>query len=565
MLVESALALLAVTADSIVSMPAPSRRALRLGRPLGRLRAAQRSIGLAEGDRAVVGTWSSLGLALQGARLQGAGGASGANEWLGLPKRGDAGTTAIFVALVVPLLLPGRAEGPTAGLCARAGASRRSSSAVLIHLTLIWALQSLFGGVEALRTVGMAGLGNALVASSGPRRRRRAHAGLFQGAAALVVFGAGTGDEGRLRVALALAAHAVAATVISLAVRRARLLAGSGGARAMPQTTIFAWIAGLSLVGSPFTLGGLATSIGLGSAVRDDAEGWSMVVLIGIAALTGLVLVPLLMKSSGVEEECDPAAEGGDPGAVAVPAAAGLGAAFLVATGIVPGAVQFLLPHPGASLAAYPGPVILAGTIVGGAVLGVAFSAPSRPLTSGAFVDILSAHEAQRASRPGGRPPRLPADGQVAGDRRSGAPPRRDRQAARRAGGVGARCRSRSRAFDVHGDGARRRDPARGGRGGLRRPRGDGGRSGRRGPRLRVHRRPERSRGRSPRDPEGQKRATSGPSRTSPASDEGVRARQAPQTREQAEAHAVLVAGEAERRRPRAEGLARNRTGPMPS
>ena len=159
--------------------------------------------------------------------------------------------------------------------------------------------------------------------------------------------------------------------MISLAVRRARLLAGSGGARAMPQTTIFAWIAGLSLVGSPFTLGGLATSIGLGSAVRDGAEGWSMVVLSGIAALTGLVLVPLLMKSSGVEEECDPAAEGGATG-IAVPAAAGLGAAFLVATGLVPGAVQFLLPHPGASLAAYPGPVILAGTIVGGAVLGVA-------------------------------------------------------------------------------------------------------------------------------------------------------------------------------------------------
>ena len=370
-LVPSALAVLAVTADSIVSMIG-AVAALSAWAGLSGLRAEQRSIGLAR-VIALSSVVISLGLALQGARLRGAGGASGAIEWLGLPLRGDAGTTAIFLALVIPLLLPGRTGGPTAGLCARAGASRRSSSALLIHLTLLWALQSLFGGVEALRTVGMVGLGLALVASCGPRRTAgERHAGLFQGAAALVVFGAGTGDEGAAcGVALALAAHAVAATVISLAVRRARLLAGSGGARAMPQTTIFACIAGLSLVGSPLTLGGLATSIGLGSAVRDGAEGWSMVVLIGIAALTGLVLVPLLMGSSRAEEESDPAAEGGATG-IAVPAAAGLGAAFLVATGLVPGAVQFLLPHPGASLAGYPGPVILAGTIVGGAVLGVA-------------------------------------------------------------------------------------------------------------------------------------------------------------------------------------------------
>ena len=142
-LVPSALAVLAVTADSIVSMIG-AVAALSAWAGLSGLRAAQRSIGLAR-VIALSSVVISLGLALQGARLRGAGGASGAIEWLGLPLRGDAGTTAIFVALVIPLLLPGRAGGPTAGLCARAGASRRSSSAVLIHLTLIWALQSLFG------------------------------------------------------------------------------------------------------------------------------------------------------------------------------------------------------------------------------------------------------------------------------------------------------------------------------------------------------------------------------------------------------------------------------------
>ncbi len=370
-LVPCALAVLSVTAASITSMFL-ALAALLACAGLSGPRLAQRSIGLAR-LIALSTALVTLGLGLVGARLRNAVGASGSIEWLGLPLRGDAGTTAVFLALVVPLLLPGRAGGPTAGLCARGGAARGSAGAVLIHLTLIWALQVLFGGVEALRTVGLVGLAVALVSSAGPRRSAgERHAGLFQGAAALAVYGAGTGDEGAAcGVALALIAHAVAATVISLSVERARLLAGVGGARAMPQTTIFAWIAGLSLVGFPFTLGGLATSIGLGSAVRDGAEDWSTVALIGIAALTGLVLVPLLMGPSGNEGAGDQGAERRG-GRIAVPAAAGLGAAFLVAAGIVPGALQFLLPHPGASLATYPGPALLAGTIAVGAALGAA-------------------------------------------------------------------------------------------------------------------------------------------------------------------------------------------------
>ncbi|MEE2940681.1 MAG: hypothetical protein VX460_09885 [Planctomycetota bacterium] len=371
LLVPGALAVLAVTASSVTGLFL-AIASLMAWAGLSGLRVGQRSVGLAR-IIALASALGCLGLGLQGARLRSAGGASGAIEWLGLPLRGDAGTTAVFVALVVPLLLPGRAGGPTAGLCARDAATRRSANAVLIHLTVIWALQALFGGVEALRTVALAGLGIALLTSVGKRRSAGdRHAGLLQGAAALAVFGAGTGDEGAAcGVALALVAHAVGATVVSLAVAKAQALSGTGGARAMPQTTIFAWIAGLSLVGFPFTLGGLATSIGLGSAVRDGAEDWSMVVLIGAAALTGLVLVPLLMGLSDGDGRGDRAAE---PRAmsVAVPAAAGLGAAFLVATGSVPGALQFLLPHQGASLAAYPGPAVLAGTIALGAVLGAA-------------------------------------------------------------------------------------------------------------------------------------------------------------------------------------------------
>lgn len=370
LLIPCALALLSVTAISIVGMLVALAGLLVWAGSSG-LRMERRSVGLAR-IVALAAPLLSLGLGLHGARLRSAGGASGLIEWLGLPLRGDAGTTAIFLALVVPLLLPGRLGGPTAGLCARGRGSRSSTAVVLIHVTLVWALQVLFGGAEALRTVGLVGLGLALLSSAGPRRSaRERHAGLFQGAVSLVIFGAGTGDEGAAcGVALALVAHAVAATVISLAVSRARMLAGSGGVRAMPQTTIFAWVAGLSLVGFPFTLGGLGASIGLGSAVRDGAEAWSSAVLIGIALLTGLVLVPLLMDPSGSDKKAESSAEHGVPG-VAVPASAGLGAAFLIATGIVPGALQFLLPHPGASLAAYPDPLILAGSIAVGGVLGV--------------------------------------------------------------------------------------------------------------------------------------------------------------------------------------------------
>ena len=369
LLVTCALALLSVTADSVVRMLVPIAASLAWAGSSG-LRMGLRSIGLAR-IVALGSTAVSFGLGVHGARLRSAGGATGAIEWLGLPLRGDAGTTAIFLALVIPLLLPGRVGGPTAGLCARNPVARSSSAVVVVHVTLIWALQALFGGVEALRTVGLLGLGLALAASAGPRRSaRERHAGLFQGAACLVVFGAGTGDEGAAcGVALALVAHAVAAAVISLAVSRKRMLAGSGGVRAMPQTTIFAWVAGFSLVGFPLTLGGLGASIGLGSAVRDGAETWSSVALIGSALLTGLVLVPLLLEPSGGSEGADPSAGRGVRG-VAVPAAAGLGAAFLIATGLVPGALQFLLPHPGASLAAYPDPLILTGSIAVGALLG---------------------------------------------------------------------------------------------------------------------------------------------------------------------------------------------------
>ncbi|MEC8496390.1 MAG: hypothetical protein VXZ39_15785, partial [Planctomycetota bacterium] len=233
-LVPCALAVLSFTAASLTSMFL-ALAALLAWAGLSGPRLAQRSIGLAR-LIALSTALVTLGLGLVGARLRNAAGASGSIEWLGLPLRGDAGTTALFVALVIPLLLPGRAGGPTAELCARGGTARGSAGAVLIHLTLIWALQVLFGGVEALRTVGLVGLAIALVSSAGPRRSAgERHAGLFQGAAALAVYGAGTGDEGAAcGVALALIAHAVAATVISLSVERARLLAGVGGARAMP-------------------------------------------------------------------------------------------------------------------------------------------------------------------------------------------------------------------------------------------------------------------------------------------------------------------------------------------
>lgn len=308
-----------------------------------------------------------------GARLRVSAGSSGDVEWLGLPLRGDLGTTAVFLALAIPFLVPGRFGGPTARLCGGAGAARWSGAVVMVHVVLLSALQLLFSGVEALRTVGLAAMGLALLVGAGPKRTSgQRHAAFLQGAAGLAVYGAGTGDEGAAcGVALAVVAYATGATVVSLAVARAQSLGAEGSAaRLMPQTTVFAWIASLSLLGAPLTLGGLATSIGLGSAVRDGAITWSRVGLGGIALLTGLVVVPLLLDllgRGGAGEKARAAA----PRGLAMPTAAGLGAAVLVATGAVPGALQFLLPHPGASLAAYPGAALSAATVAAGLVLGV--------------------------------------------------------------------------------------------------------------------------------------------------------------------------------------------------
>lgn len=321
-----------------------------------------------------------LGLGLYGVSSRVSAGGTGVVEWLGLPFRGDAAASAVFAALLLPLVLPGGLGGATSALAAGPHADGEAgrhhgwaTGAVLIGWLQV--VQVLFGGVEALRWAGLAALVAALAAGAGPRRLvARRHGALLQGAAGLALFGAGTGDEAAAdALTLWLFALAGAGAVVGLSVARATRAPRSEGetlARAMPQTTLFTWVAVLALLGAPFTVGGTASSIGLGAAAIDGAMDLAQVVLGASGLLIALVGAPLLIDlfHSPPDEPREGTAEGGS---LVLTAAAALGAGFVVSCGLVPGALQRFLPHPRATLTGFPGLGLSVGIVVVGLAVGM--------------------------------------------------------------------------------------------------------------------------------------------------------------------------------------------------
>lgn len=314
------------------------------------------------------------------------GAAAAGMEWVGEPFAGAPGATAAFLALAIPLVLPGALGGATAAVrvLVAPGAPRISglaaaALAVAPTLVLLHGVNELLLGAGVLRGAGAVAVILACLAAAAAGRSPGSNpagmqlAALIGGAAGLALGAAGVATPasadaawiGLVALGIGGAALAGAAPGLQRAAARAHVVPM---ARAQPTTFLLFGLVAVALAGLPPLLPYVARARAFGAVAEDGGGREALLLMFLQAPLLAVAALPLIaglfLRTAGGGGDAGP---GRDAPLRAIPL--GVAAAALVALGVEPSLLEAMAPEGGAASAALPGPLAQLELLGGGAVV----------------------------------------------------------------------------------------------------------------------------------------------------------------------------------------------------